>query len=153
MSGMAQKNPLFFLGPRPRQFEGREGKDEHASLKDLRQQRLQNPTDDLTSALVHAEAAGDRLSVDELGSFSVLLTAAGNETTRNAISRGIKLLCDYPDQRQLWQSDFDAHYKTAIKKIVRWASPVIYMRRTTMCDTEIGGQALRERKEVWLLYS
>ncbi len=122
-------------------------------MKDMRQQRLQQPTDDLTSALVHAEVDGDRLSVDEIGSFFVLLTAAGNETTRNAISHGIKLLCDHPDQRQLWQSDFDTHYKTAIEEIVRWASPVIYMRRTTMCDTEIGGQALREGEKVWLLYS
>ena len=122
-------------------------------MADMRQQRLQHPTDDLTSALVYAELDGDRLTDQELSSFFVLLVAAGNETTRNAISHGIKLLSDFPDQRALWQSDFDAYAKTAIEEIVRWASPVIYMRRTTTCDTEVGGQLLRQDEKVLLLYA
>ena len=122
-------------------------------MADMRQQRLQHPTDDLTSALVYAELDGDRLTDQDLCSFFVLLVAAGNETTRNAISHGIKLLHDFPDQRALWQSDFDAYAKTAIEEIVRWASPVIYMRRTTTCDTEIGGQPLRQGEKVFLLYA
>ena len=116
-------------------------------MADMRQQRLQHPSDDLTSALVHAELDGDRLTDQDLRSFFVLLVAAGNETTRNAISHGIKLLSDFPDQRALWQSDFDAYAKTAIEEIVRWASPVIYMRRTTTCDTEIGGQSAASGRE------
>ena len=122
-------------------------------MADMRRQRLQHPTDDLTSALVHAELDGDRLTDQELSSFFVLLVAAGNETTRNAISHGIKLLSDFPDQRALWQSDFDAYAKAAIEEIVRWASPVIYMRRTTTCDTEVGGQLLRQDEKVLLLYA
>ena len=122
-------------------------------MADMRQQRLQHPTDDLTSALVYAELDGDRLTDQDLCSFFVLLVAAGNETTRNAISHGIKLLHDFPDQRALWQSDFDAYAKTAIEEIVRWASPVIYMRRTTTCDTEIGGQPLCQGEKVFLLYA
>ena len=122
-------------------------------MADMRQQRLQHPTDDLTSALVYAELDGDRLTDQELSSFFVLLVAAGNETTRNAISHGIKLLSDFPDQRVLWQSDFDAYAKTALEEIIRWASPVIYMRRTTTCDTEVGGQPLRQGEKVLLLYA
>ena len=122
-------------------------------MADMRRQRLQHPTEDLTSALVHAELDGDRLTDQELSSFFVLLVAAGNETTRNAISHGVKLLSDFPDQRALWQSDFDASAKTAIEEIVRWASPVIYMRRTTTCDTEAGGQLLRQDEKVMLLYA
>ena len=122
-------------------------------MADMRKQRLQRPTDDLTSALVYAELDGDRLTDQELSSFFVLLVAAGNETTRNAISHGIKLLCDFPEQRRLWQSDFDTYYKTAIEEIVRWASPVIYMRRTALCDTEIGGQPLKQGEKVMLLYA
>ncbi len=122
-------------------------------MADMRQQRLQHPTDDLTSALVYAELDGDRLTDQDLRSFFVLLVAAGNETTRNAISHGLKLLHDFPDQRALWQSDFDAYTKTAIEEIVRWASPVIYMRRTTTCDTEVGGQPLRQGEKVLLLYA
>ena len=122
-------------------------------MDEMRQERLRQPSDDLTSALVHAELDGDRLTVEELGSFFVLLTAAGNETTRNAIAHGVRLLDEYPDQRRLWQSDFEAYYKTAIEGIVRYASPVIYMRRTTLCDTELGGQRLREGEKVILYYT
>ena len=122
-------------------------------MDDLRRQRLAQPTDDLTSALVHAEVEGDRLTVDELGSFFVLLTAAGNETTRNAISHGVRLLCEHPDQRALWMSDFDAYAKTAIEEIVRYASPVVYMRRTTTRATELGGQPLDESAKVLLYYA
>lgn len=122
-------------------------------MDDLRRQRLAQPTDDLTSALVHAEVEGDRLTVDELGSFFVLLTAAGNETTRNAISHGVRLLCEHPDQRALWMSDFDAYAKTAIEEIVRYASPVVYMRRTTTRATELGGQPLDEGAKVILYYA
>ena len=122
-------------------------------MDEMRQERLRQPSDDLTSALVHAELDDDRLTVEELGSFFVLLTAAGNETTRNAIAHGIRLLDEHPDQRRLWQSDFEAYYKTAIEEIVRYASPVIYMRRTTLCDTELGGQRLREGEKVILYYT
>ena len=122
-------------------------------MDDLRRQRLAQPTDDLTSALVHAEVEGDRLTVDELGSFFVLLTAAGNETTRNAISHGVRLLCEHPDQRALWMSDFDAYAKTAIEEIVRYASPVVYMRRTTTRATELDGQPLDEGVKVILYYA
>ena len=122
-------------------------------MDEMRQERLRQPTDDLTSALVHAELDGDRLTLEELGSFFVLLTAAGNETTRNAIAHGIRLLEEHPDQRRLWQSDFEAYAKTAIEEIVRYASPVIYMRRTALCDTELGGQRLREGEKVLLFYA
>ena len=122
-------------------------------MDDMRRQRLAQPTDDLTSALVHAEVEGDRLTVDELGSFFVLLTAAGNETTRNAISHGVRLLYEHPDQRALWMSDFDAYAKTAIEEIVRHASPVVYMRRTTTRATELGGQPLDEGVKIILYYA
>ena len=122
-------------------------------MDEMRKERLRRPSGDLTSVLVHAELDGDRLTVEELGSFFVLLTAAGNETTRNAIAHGIRLLDEHPDQRRLWQSDFEAYYKTAIEEIVRYASPVIYMRRTTVCETELGGRQLREGEKVVLYYT
>ncbi len=121
-------------------------------MKDLRRQRLEKPTDDFTSILVHAEIDGDRLSEQELGSFFVLLVAAGNETTRNAISHGMKALCDAPDQRAVWQTDFEGVTRTAVEEIVRWASPVIFMRRTTTRPTELGGQKLREDEKLLFFY-
>ena len=77
-------------------------------MKDLRAHRLKNPTNDLTSILVQAEIDGDRLTEQELASFFILLVSAGNETTRNAISHGMKALSDYPDQRAIWRQDFEA---------------------------------------------
>ena len=69
--------------------------------------RRANPRDDLTSVLMAAEIDGDRLTPQEFGSFFILLVVAGNETTRNAISHGMKALTEHPDQRDLWYADFE----------------------------------------------
>jgi cytochrome P450 len=122
-------------------------------MKDLRKQRLAQPTEDLTSVLVQAEIDGDRLTEQEMGSFFILLVAAGNETTRNAISHGMKALADFPDQRRAWAADFEGVAPTAVEEIVRWASPVIFMRRTATGDTEIGGQQVREGDKFLLFYN
>src|SRR5439155_3739993 len=104
-------------------------------MKDLARTREVTPAEDLTSVLVHSEIAGDRLTEQELASFFVLLVAAGNETTRNAISHGMKALCDHPDQRRIWQQDFDRVAPTAVQEIGRWARPVIFMLRSTVRNT------------------
>lgn len=121
-------------------------------VKDLASHRRTNPSDDLTSELVNAELEGERLTDQELGSFFVLLAVAGNETTRNAISHGMKALSDHPEQRALWQRDFDGVTPTAIEEIVRWATPVIHFRRTATRDTKIGGQAIGAGQKVVLWY-
>lgn len=122
-------------------------------MEEMRAERLKNPTDDLTSLLVHAEIDGSKLSEDDLSSFFILLVAAGNETTRNAISHGMKALCDYPEQREIWRGDFENVSRSAVEEIVRWASPVIFMRRTTTRACELGGQKLDEGEKVILFYS
>jgi cytochrome P450 len=115
--------------------------------------RRANPRDDLCTALVQAEVDGERLSDAEIASFFILLATAGNETTRNAISHGVLELTRHPDQKALWWSDFDAHAKTAAEEIVRWASPVIYMRRRVMEDTVVGGQEMRAGDKVCMWYA
>jgi methyl-branched lipid omega-hydroxylase len=107
--------------------------------------------DDLTTALVAAEVDGDRLSSSEIASFFILLVVAGNETTRNAISHGVLALSRYPEQRDKWWSDFDRLAPTAVEEIVRWASPVIYMRRTLTRDIELGGvkMAAGDKAALW----
>lgn len=131
----------------------RAGADLVELMRDLRQQRLARPGDDLTSILVHAEIDGDHLTEQELGSFFVLLVTAGNETTRNAITHGMKALCDHPEQRAIWRADFEGVAPTAVEEIVRWASPVIFMRRTTTRDTALRGQKLRSGEKLLLFYS
>ena len=123
-----------------------------ALMRDLYQHRLKNPTDDLTSILAHAEIEGDRITEQEMGCFFILLATAGNETTRNAISHGMKAFCDNPDQRAIWEADFDGVTQTAVEEIVRWSSPVIFMRRTTTCATTLGGQDLGAGEKVLLFY-
>ncbi len=119
----------------------------------LGEDRRANPGDDITSALMAAEVDGDRLSPQEFGSFFILLVVAGNETTRNALTHGLKALTDYPDQRDLWFNDYETHSRTAIEEIVRLATPVIHFRRTVTADTELGGQQLHAGDKVVLFYS
>ena len=128
------------------------GQELAALAEDLAGVREKEPTDDLTSVLVHAEIDGERLTKAEIGSFFVLLTAAGNETTRNAISHGMKALADHPDQRRRWMSDFETLAPTAVEEIVRWATPVIHFRRTATADTTIGGQPIRAGEKVIMWY-
>jgi len=105
------------------------------------------------SALVNAEIEGETLTDAEFASFFVLLVVAGNETTRNAISHGMKALCDFPDQRRIWAADFDGVAPTAVDEIVRWATPVIHFRRTATRDTELRGQKIAAGQKVVLWYA
>ncbi len=118
----------------------------------LAEARREHPGDDLTSNLVHAEVDGERLTSEEIASFFILLTAAGNETTRNAISHGMVALSRYPDERAKWWSDFNDVAPTAVEEIVRWASPIIFMRRTTTEDTELSGVRMKAGDKVSMWY-
>jgi len=119
----------------------------------LGQERLDHPRDDITTRLMQAEVEGHRLSAAEFGSFFVLLTAAGNETTRNAISHGMLALTRNPDERAVWQADFAGVAPTAVEEIVRWASPVIHFRRSATADTEIAGQPIAAGDKVVVWYN
>jgi cytochrome P450 len=130
------------------------GSDLSNLVQELGKYRRDNPIDDLTSALVNAELDGEKLDDQELGSFFILLVVAGNETTRNAISHGMKLLTDHPDQRKLWVDDFEAVAPTAVEEIVRVASPVIWMRRTVTTDgARIGDHEFTEGDKLILFYN
>ena len=113
--------------------------------------RLEHPRDDLTSALVGSEVEGVRLTHQEIASFFILLCVAGNETTRNAISHGVLALSEHPEQRARWAAD-PALTPTAVEEIVRWASPVTWMRRTATRDGELNGHRYREGDKFLLFY-
>ena len=119
----------------------------------LGEDRRRNPREDITSALMQAELDGERLTASEFGSFFILLVVAGNETTRNAISHGMKALTDHPDQRRLWWDDFAAGARNAVEEIVRWATPVISFRRTVTADTEIRGVPVKAGDKIVLWYN
>ena len=123
----------------------------------LAQDRLDNPRDDITTQLMQAEVEDEdgkhRLTTGELGSFFLLLVVAGNETTRNAISHGMRALTDHPDQRKVWTSDLEAVSPTAVEEIVRWATPVINFRRTATRDAVVGGQEVKTGQKVVMFYN
>jgi cytochrome P450 len=114
--------------------------------------RVQVPVDDLVSALVTANIDGEQLTSAELASFFILLVVAGNETTRTALSHALMLLTEFPEQRELLLADFENRIEGAVEEIVRYASPVLFMRRTLTRDYTMNGQAYREGDKVVLYY-
>jgi cytochrome P450 len=124
-----------------------------AYAQKLGEQRRADPGDDIASVLMHAEVDGERLTPQEFGSFFILLAVAGNETTRNAIAHGMKLLTDNPDQRRLWFDDYDGHVKTAVDEIVRCSTPVIHFRRTAAEDVVINNTKIEAGQKVVLWYN
>ncbi|WP_218024994.1 cytochrome P450 [Nocardia pseudovaccinii] len=116
----------------------------------MAEQRRANPVDDIVSQLVHADIDGEALGSDEFGFFVILLAVAGNETTRNAITHGMKAFVDNPEQWELYKQQ---RPRTAPDEIVRWATPVTAFQRTATEDTELGGQQIRKGQRVGLFYS
>lgn len=116
----------------------------------MAEQRRQCPMDDIVTKLIHADVDGEALTSDEFGFFVILLSVAGNETTRNAITHGMKAFLDHPDQWELYKQQ---RPKTAADEIVRWATPVVAFQRTATADTELGGQQIRKGDRVGMFYS
>jgi methyl-branched lipid omega-hydroxylase len=114
--------------------------------------RAQAPGDDLVSALVTANIDGEQVTGAELASFFILLVVAGNETTRHALSHALMLLTEFPEQRRLLLDDFEGRISGAVEEIVRYASPVLFMRRTLTRDYTMNGQDYREGDKVLLFY-
>lgn len=119
---------------------------------ELADRRRSHPGDDLTTSLVEAELDGERLTSAEVASFFILLVVAGNETTRNAISHGVLALSRFPEERRRWWSNYSEMAPTAVEEIVRWASPVAYMRRTATRDVELGGVTIAAGDKLSLWY-
>lgn len=120
---------------------------------DLAQERRKRPAADLITNLVQAEVDGVKLTDDEIASFFVLLSVAGNDTTRNTITLGTKALLDFPEQKALLLEDFDGRIGGAIEEFVRWVTPVMTFRRTATQDTVLGGQEIRKGEWVATIFS
>ena len=121
-------------------------------LEDLAAKAAAAPGEDLVSALITANVDGEALTSAELASFFILLVVAGNETTRTALSHALVLLTRHPQQRALLLGDFENRIEGAVEEIVRYASPVIFMRRTVTRDYTLNGQDYRQGDKVALYY-
>jgi cytochrome P450 len=119
---------------------------------DLAESRRVTPTDDLMTSLVEAEVDGHTLTDEEISAFFVLLSVAGNDTTRNTISLSMKALQDFPEQRAWLLEDFDARIDAATDEFVRWASPVQTFKRTAVTDTELTGVGIKADEKVVMFY-
>lgn len=107
--------------------------------------------DDLLSSLLKAQVDGHELSPREISAYFTILLAAGNETTRNSITGGVKALIDHPDQLELLVANPDL-VPSAVEEILRWTSIVIQFQRTAMQDVVIRGQKIRKGESVVMWY-
>jgi cytochrome P450 len=102
------------------------------------------PADDLASRLLACEVDGRRLDDMEFLLFFLLLIDAGGDTTRNLLAGGLIALMEHPDQHAWLMQDLPGRLEGAREELLRWTSPVIYMRRTARHDVELGGKTIRE---------
>jgi cholest-4-en-3-one 26-monooxygenase len=121
-------------------------------LDELIARKRVEPGDDLTTTLVEAEVETGPLTQQQLHGYLALLISAGNETTRNATSRGILALLDHPDELAKLRSDPERYVEPAVEEIVRWTSPVIQFARTATRDVELHGRTIRAGDTVGLWY-
>lgn len=115
-------------------------------------ERRDQPTDDVTSALVHGRVDGVALSPEEYRATWLMLVIAGNETTRHAISHGVLALAEHPDQLDRWRAD-PSLAGSATDEVLRWATPISWHRRQVTTDVEVGGRVLRAGDKVLLAFA
>jgi len=119
----------------------------YAYADQLCEQKRLDPHTDLFSVLTQAEIEGDRLSELELDLFFLLLSVAGNETTRNLISGAMVAFFDHPDQWERLRADRSL-LPSAIEEMLRFVSPVMHFRRQATTDVVIGDQRVSEGDKV-----
>ncbi|HEY2224516.1 cytochrome P450 [Actinomycetospora sp.] len=125
----------------------------HQLASRLAAERRERPGSDLISALSQAEVEGERLTDFEIGAFFVLLTVAGNDTTRQSTSHGLKALVDHPEQRAWLLEDLEGRMSTAVEELVRWATPIATFRRTAARNMDFRGRRITAGDKVVLFFS
>lgn len=116
----------------------------------MAEDRKAHPRDDIVTKLVDARIDGNALTTDEFGFFTLMLSVAGNETTRTATAHGMLAFLDNPEQWELYKRERPS---TAVGEIVRWATPVVAFQRTATEDVVLGGQQISRGDRVGLYYA
>lgn len=117
----------------------------------LAEQKKSNPDDTLVSKLINGEVEGEKLSELEFNNFFLLLSVAGNETSRTQTAHGMRLLFEHPEQRERLMNDLSL-LPTAIEEMLRYNPPVMHFRRTVMDETEVRGVRLERDDKIALWY-
>ena len=110
------------------------------------------PKEDLATKLLQAEVDGKRLDDMEFLLFFLLLIDAGGDTTRNLLAAGLIALLDHPDQHRWLMVDLAGRLANAREELLRFCSPVVYMRRRARRDLEIAGRKIREGQKVVMYF-
>lgn len=119
---------------------------------ELARERRTRASDDIVTLLAQGQYDGRDLTEQEFCNYFLMLVVAGNETTRHSISHGIKAFADFPDQWERFRrGDIDA--KVAADEIFRWATPVHFVRRVAMIDTELSGARIAAGEKIALYYA
>ncbi|MFD4250031.1 cytochrome P450 [Amycolatopsis thermoflava] len=145
----SSEDPEYSAGP---ETAAKAREELFAYYTDLTAQRRACPRGDVVSTLVQAEVNGARLTQEWLNPYYMVLTVAGNETTRNLLSGSVAVL----GQRDLWprlRAGDHALLRTGIEEMVRWVSPVVHMRRTATTDVELHGQTVKAGEKVVLWFA
>ncbi|GLZ14747.1 cytochrome P450 [Actinomadura sp. NBRC 104425] len=118
---------------------------------ELAEKRESDPRDDIVTKLLQPAPDGSRLSLSEFQMFVLMLSIAGNETTRTATAGGMQAFFERPEQWERLKADRSL-LPSAVEEIVRWVSPINQFRRTATTDTEVGGKTIRAGDKVVLFY-
>jgi cytochrome P450 len=145
-------DPVYLDGRNPLQVLVENQMYLHRVAAMLAADRRAHPGDDLFSSMVNAEVDGDRLTDADVAAFFVLLSVAGNDTTRQTIIHAMKALTDFPGEKAWLLEDFDNRIGTAVEEFIRWATPVMTFRRTAATDFELGGQKILAGEKVVMFY-
>ena len=122
-----------------------------AYFTDLWNQRVNaEPRGDLISMLAHGESTRNMQPMEYLGNI-ILLIVGGNDTTRNSLTGGVLALNQFPEQYQKLREDHSL-VNTLVPEIIRWQTPLAYMRRNATADVELGGKLIKKGDKVLMWY-
>jgi cytochrome P450 len=120
--------------------------------REVWEQRRAAPGDDLATTIAFASVDGEELDLIDFNLFFLLLVDAGGDTTRNLVAGGMDALFSHPDQRAWLAADLDGRLAPATEELLRWVSPVVYMRRTATHDTTVAGTRIAAGDKVVMYY-
>lgn len=116
----------------------------------LWEERKQKPGDDLVSMLVHGAATKDMAPIEHLGNL-LLLIVGGNDTTRNSMTGSVYALNKFPEQYDKLIANPELIPKM-VAEMIRWQTPLSYMRRTATVDCEVGGKQIKAGDQMLMWY-
>lgn len=114
--------------------------------------RRANPRDDLASLLANGLVDGQPMGPMETFGYYLITFTAGHDTTKNALAGGMRALAEHPGELAKLRRNPEG-LAEAVEEIVRWTTPVNYMKRTAVCDTEVGGTKINAGEELVLFYA